>query len=156
MSFSILISITVAMNDADDDCDRLSRRISLTPIRHPQHLLRARPERCLRCNLDLRTQRQAAVAVRLEFGPDLDTAAVAVVTLDVEAPVAAETLVEPYHQILDGGRAGGRYGQRCRRRRTGAVRPGRSAFSRAGSCRAIRGACRQGRPRCTPHVVTKA
>ena len=43
---------------------------------------------------------------------DLDAAAVAVVTLDVEAPVGAEPFVEPRHQILDRRRAGGRCGRK--------------------------------------------
>ena len=36
-------------------------------------------------------------------GRHLDAAAIAVVTLDVEAPVAAAPFVEPRHQILERG-----------------------------------------------------
>ena len=86
------------------------------PASRTQHLLRARPKRRLRRNFNLRAQGQTPVAVRragalhpgavrLQLPRDLDTAAVAVVALDVEAPVVTELFVEPRHQILDRGRA---------------------------------------------------
>ena len=75
------------------------------PAPRTQHLLCARPERRLRRDLDLRSERQTPVAVRgagalhasavrLKLPRDLDSAAVAVVALDVEAPVVAQAFVE--------------------------------------------------------------
>ena len=67
---------------------------------------------CARIDIARRRPLLHPGAVRLLISRRLDAAAVAVVTLDVEAPVSAEPVVEPCHQSLDRGRAVRRCGRR--------------------------------------------